>query len=999
MLKGILNKVIGDPNEKVLKSLQHLVDAITALEPEFETLSDGELASKTIEFRERLSEGETLDDLLVEAFAVVREASKRTVGLRHYDVQLIGGIVLHQGMIAEMKTGEGKTLVATLPLYLNALENKGAHLVTPNDYLSKVGVQWMGPIYHLLGLKVAVIQSSAADPDAGSFVFDPDYISDDERYQNLRPVSRREAYEAHITYGTNNEFGFDYLRDNMKWDISELVQRPLHYAIVDEIDNILIDEARTPLIISGPADAPSDYYGTFANMVRTLRPSTSEEEPDGDYVVEEKTRVVTLTERGIEKIERSLGIDNLYSPEHFDLTPYLDNALRANVLYKRDRSYIVDDNGEVVIVDEFTGRLMHGRRYSEGLHQAIEAKEGVRVQRESLTYATITFQNFFRMYDKLAGMTGTAETEAEEFHRIYDLEVVVIPTHEPVIREDSSDVIFATERGKFNAVLDELEKLHTAGRPVLVGTVAIETSEQLSRLLRQRNIPHQVLNAKQHEREAIVIAQAGRSGTVTIATNMAGRGVDILLGGNPEGIARQILRKSGVELTEASPDQWQNALAEAEKQCAEDREHVLQVGGLHILGTERHEARRIDNQLRGRAGRQGDPGSSRFYLSLEDDLMRRFGGDRVRNLMSRVGMDEDYPLEHTWLNRTVEQAQTRVEGYNFDVRKHVLEYDDVVNTQREIIYKQRRQILDADDLNAVALRMVRQQVESLVNSYTVGLGHEDEWDLPGLFAALRNFFPFPPDFGPQEWEDLQPNAIVDQLSDSAEKTLRAISTEYGRNVWRQMSQEGLTLGALAEHSSPFHRLIYSRISAHLDGTLSPEVERQRLDRLERDLRSVAENGFTEAVGLYRIRDIMLRAVDSLWIRHLTDLDILREGIGLRAYGQQNPLVAYKKEAHEMYQGLMDGIQETIVNNLFRVPVTAAPQSRPTRQLTTNLQEGDGSHRRPVKASAKDQLGRNDPCWCGSGKKYKHCHWKQDRAGRQTSGTRPPKRASRRRRRR
>ena len=999
MLRGIISKVIGDPNEKELKQLQPLVDAITALEPEIEALSNDDLAAKTDEFRTRLAAGETLDDLLVNAFAVVREASKRTVGLRHYDVQLIGGIVLHQGTIAEMKTGEGKTLVATLPLYLNALEGQGAHLVTPNDYLSKIGVQWMGPIYHLLGLTVSVIQSSAADPDGGSFIFDPDYVSDDERYQNLRPVTRREAYNAHVTYGTNHEFGFDYLRDNMKWDVSELVQRSLHFAIVDEIDNILIDEARTPLIISGPAEAASDYYGTFAAIAPRLRPSTSEEEPDGDYVLDEKTRVVTLTETGIENVERAVGIDNLYSPEHFGLTPYLDNALRAYVLYKRDRNYIVDDSGEVVIVDEFTGRLMHGRRYSEGLHQAIEAKEGVKVQRESLTYATITFQNFFRMYDKLAGMTGTAATEAEEFHRIYNLEVVIIPTHEPVIRDDSSDVIFATERAKFNAVLNEMEELHRSGQPVLVGTVAIETSEHLSRLMKQRKIPHQVLNAKQHEREAMAITQAGQPGTVTIATNMAGRGVDILLGGNPEGIARQMLRKSGVELTEASQEQWEQALSEAEIQCAQDRERVLQAGGLHILGTERHEARRIDNQLRGRAGRQGDPGSSRFYLSLEDDLMRRFGGDRVKTLMSRVGMDEDYPLEHSWLNRTVEQAQTRVEGYNFDVRKHVLEYDDVVNAQREIVYEQRRQILEADDLHEVALRMVREQVETVVNSYTKALGHDEDWDLQGLFTALRSFVPFPPDFGVQQWEGLTPEEIVEQVYERSDRALDAISAEYGRNVWRQMSQEGFTLGALAEHTSSFHRLIYDRIAIHLDAALTPEVERQRLDRLSRELRAAVEQGFAEAVGLYRIRDMMLRAVDSLWIRHLTDLDILREGIGLRAYGQQNPLVAYKKEAHEMYQGLMDGIQETIANGLFRVPVAATPQPRPERQLTTNLQEGDRSSRRPVKASAKDQLGRNDPCWCGSGKKYKHCHWKPDRGGQASGGKRPPKSVSRRKRRR
>jgi preprotein translocase subunit SecA len=1010
MLKGLLTKVMGDPNEKELSRLQPLVDAINGLEPEFERLSDAELRAKTDAFRSRLSEGETPDDLLMEAFATVREAAKRTIGLRHYDVQLIGGIVLHQGKIAEMKTGEGKTLVATLPLYLNALEGKGAHLVTPNDYLSKVGVQWMGPIYHLLGLTVAVIQSAAAHPDRGSFVFDPNYVSNDERYQHLRPVSRREAYQAHITYGTNNEFGFDYLRDNMKWDLSELVQRSLQYAIVDEVDNILIDEARTPLIISGPADEPSENYMRFAEIVRRLRPSKSPEgeEPDGDYVVDEKSRVVTLSEAGIEKVERALNIDNLYSPEHFDLTPYLDNALRARVLYKRDRNYIVDDKGEVIIVDEFTGRLMHGRRYSEGLHQAIEAKEGVPVQRESFTYATITFQNFFRMYEKLAGMTGTAATEAEEFHKIYKLDVVIIPTHEPVIRQDHPDVVFTTERAKWNSVLEEIKELQQIGQPVLVGTVAIETSEYLSRLLKKHNVPHQVLNAKQHEREATVIAQAGHSDSVTIATNMAGRGVDILLGGNPEGMARETLRQQGVELTEATPEQWERALAEAQSQCAQDREKVLSLGGLHILGTERHEARRIDNQLRGRAGRQGDPGSSRFYLSLEDDLMRRFGGERVKSLMSRVGLDEDLPIEHGLLSKTIEQAQTRVEGYNFDIRKHVLEYDDVVNKQREVIYDQRRQILEADDLRDVALRMAEERFQEMVAAYTTGLGYDDEWDIAGLHTTLRNFFPLPPDFEPGNWEKKSPDEIVTQLVEMANQALDNIAQQLGHGLWRQMIQEGTTLEGLSQSPSPFHRLLYNQIALKLDGNLTSDVAAQRLDRLAREPRLLAEQGVVEAVDLYRVRDLMLRTVDNLWVRHLTDLDVLREGIGLRAYGQQNPLVAFKKEAHEMYQGLLGGVQETIVNNLFHMPATAAPaveRPRPQRQLVTNVQDGGDGRRRPVKTTAKERLGRNDPCWCGSGKKYKHCHWRQDQTGRtaaqsatRKAGRARPKKARRRKRR-
>ncbi len=988
MLKGLLTKVMGDPNEKELDRLQPLVNAINDLEPETQAMSDAELCAQTDAFRSRLAQGESMDDLMIQAYAVVREAARRTIGLRHYDVQLIGGIVLHQGKIAEMKTGEGKTLAATLPLYLNALQNKGAHLVTPNDYLSKVGVQWMGPIYHLLGLTVAVIQSAAADPDQGSFVFDPQYVSDDERYQHLRPVSRSQAYQAHITYGTNNEFGFDYLRDNMRQDLSELAQRPLYYAIIDEVDNILIDEARTPLIISGPAEEPSDNYQRFAELVRRLRPSTSEEQPDGDYVIDEKSRIVTLTEMGIEKIERALGIDNLYSQEHFDLTPYLDNALRANVLYKRDRNYIVQDH-QVIIVDEFTGRLMHGRRYSEGLHQAIEAKEGVTVQRESLTYATITFQNFFRMYDKLAGMTGTAATEAEEFHKIYDLDVIVIPTHEPVIRQDHPDMVFTTERAKWRAVLDEIRALYEIGQPVLVGTVAIETSEHLAHLLKRQNIPHQVLNAKQHEREATIIAQAGQPSAVTIATNMAGRGVDILLGGNPEGIAREKLRQEGIELTEATPEQWQQAIAEAQTQCAQNRVKVLESGGLHILGTERHEARRIDNQLRGRAGRQGDPGSSRFYLSLEDDLLRRFGGERVKSLMTRVGMDEDMPIEHSLLSKTIEQSQTRVEGYNFDIRKHVLEYDDVVNKQREVIYAERRRILESDDLQSSALHMVDEHLQQIVTAYTTALRYEEDWDLEGLYSTLRSFFPFQPDFSVKAWQGLSPDEIIEQLSQKAAEQLIALHQHLGRQVLRQIIQEGLSLDDLSRHASPFYRSIYNHVMAKLDGALTPKDIEKRLDKLPPESRTLVEQGFITATGLYRIRDMMLRAVDRLWIRHLTDLDMLREGIGLRAYGQQNPLVAFKKEAHEMYQDLMASIQEAIVNHLFQVPASAVPRTRVQRQLTTNLQGKDDGPPTPIKATEKEKLGRNDPCWCGSGKKYKHCHWRQDQAERQTTGGRRP----------
>ncbi len=951
MLKNLFTKVVGDPNDRELARLQPLVDQVNALEPELERLSDGDLRAITDEFRARVAEATgdlkarlgaaraeaqaeedldarrrldlnvkklddelfkteqaLLDEFLPRAFAAVREAAKRTIAQRHFDVQLIGGIVLNQNKIAEMKTGEGKTLVATLPLYLNALAGHGAHLVTPNDYLSKLGAQWMGPIYHALGLTVGVIQHESA------FRFDPEYKTEDDRYDKLRPVPRREAYTADVTYGTNNEFGFDYLRDNMVWSLSQTVQRPLYYAIVDEVDNILVDEARTPLIISGPAEESSDNYRKFAELVRRLRSSTNgdmkDEEPDGDYVVEEKTRNVTLAESGVEKVERALGLDNLYSPENSALLPYFDNALRAHAVYKRDKDYIVKD-GEVIIVDEFTGRLMYGRRYSEGLHQAIEAKENVTVQRESLTYATITFQNYFRMYRKLAGMTGTAKTEEEEFQKIYNLEVVVIPTHRPMIRDDYADVIYKTEAAKFNAVVDEIDELHEMGRPVLVGTVAIETSERLSGTLRRRGIPHNVLNAKEHEKEAGVIAQAGRAGTVTVATNMAGRGVDILLGGNPEGLARETLRRQGKDLTQTTKEEWRAALEEAERKCAEEKKKVIELGGLHILGTERHEARRIDNQLRGRAGRQGDPGSSRFYISLEDDLMRRFGGDRIKGIMDWAKMEEDVPLEHGLLSKSIEQAQTRVEGYNFDVRKHVLEYDDVINKQREVIYAQRRKILTEKNLRPIIFDMIADEIGAMARQHTQAK-YADEWDLGGLMSAARGLIPLPATLTIQDWKGLGADEIEDRLLEHAEKA-------YDEKA-RQL------------------------------GEITAEAERITL----------------------------LRAVDLHWVRHLTDLDILREGIGLRAYGQQNPLIAYKKEAFETFDEMNESIRSQVARDIFRVQASppsarpaqaAAPAARATRAPLT----GGAKGQRPVRKAAVETVGRNAPCPCGSGKKYKHCH--------------------------
>jgi preprotein translocase subunit SecA len=922
MFRNLVKTVLGDPLERALAKYRDTVEEINALEPEMQQLDDAALRAKTDEFKQRLANGETLDDLLVEAFAVVREAAVRTIGLRPYDVQMIGGIVLHQGRIAEMKTGEGKTLVATLPMYLNALTGKGVHLVTPNDYLSKFGLQQMGPIYHSLGVSSAVIQSSAGDPNSGSYLFDPDYEADDDRYQHLRPITRREAYRADITYGTNNEFGFDYLRDNMVVDISQFAQRDeLYFAIVDEVDNILIDEARTPLIISGPADQPSDHYRTFAAIVKTLKPSSRDsidaEEPDGDYVVDEKDRICYLTEAGVEKIERKLGLDQLYHPDNGELIPYLDNCLRAQTLYHRDKEYIVQD-GQVVIVDEFTGRLMHGRRFSEGLHQGIEAKEGVQIRQENLTMATITFQNFFRMYGKLAGMTGTALTEAEEFEKIYDLEVVAIPTNLPIARDDFEDLVYANEKAKWKAVVDEIKARQQAGQPVLVGTVAIETSERLSTLLDRAGVPHEVLNAKQHEREASIIAQAGRPGAVTIATNMAGRGVDILLGGNPEGLARERLRKQGVDLTEVSDEEWAKALAEARIECKQAREHVLAQGGLYVLGTERHEARRIDNQLRGRAGRQGDPGETRFFLSLEDDLIRRFGGDRVRSFMSWANIPEDEPIEHGMISKSIAQAQVRVEGHNFDIRKRVLEYDDVVNRQREIIYGQRRELLeiDVESLRQRYLEMLENTIADIIDEFTADEG-QGAWDLEAMYHQLFTVFPVP--------QNITPDTMAEMSLEELEDTL-----------------------------------IQAAHQAYSDKAQS----------LGEELMQLAE------------RRMMLRALDIHWQRHLTELDMLREGIGLMAVAQRDPLVEYKREAFAMFSEMRERIGIQAIQDLFRAQVSLVQRTPARRQMRAYRPgvNGDAAQPegRPEPVRSEKKIGRNDPCWCGSGKKYKQCHYKQDR---------------------
>jgi preprotein translocase subunit SecA len=916
MFKNLMKKVVGDPYGRLLGGYRARVEAINAMEPALQKLSDDELRAKTAELKQRLADGAKLDDLLEEAFALVREASVRTIGLRHFDVQLIGGMVLQDGRIAEMKTGEGKTLVATLPLYLNALLGRGAHLVTPNDYLSKVGVQIMGPIYHFLGVSAAVIQNSAGDPNTSSFVYDPDFPSNDARFQNLRPVTRAEAYRADITYGTNNEFGFDYLRDNMVAETSQLSQRELFYAIVDEVDNILIDEARTPLIISGQADEPSNYYRVFADVVRRLKPSSrqsiDDKEPDGDYVVDEKDRVAFLTDQGVEKVEKVMHIERLYEPENGEMIPYLDNSLRAHALYHLDKEYVIQD-GQIIIVDEFTGRLMIGRRFSEGLHQAIEAKEGLQVRRENLTLATITFQNFFRMYKKLAGMTGTALTEAEEFEKIYNLEVVPVPTHRPMVRLDYEDLIYATEDAKFKAVAGEIKERQQRGQPVLIGTVAIETSERLSKALDRTGVKHQVLNAKQHEREAEIITQAGRSGTVTIATNMAGRGVDILLGGNPEGIARQSLRTKGIEITEATPEQWKEAFAAARQQTEADRQVVLEQGGLFVLGTERHEARRIDNQLRGRSGRQGDPGESRFYLSLEDDLMKRFGGDRVKGFMNWAKIPPDEPIEASLVSRAIAQAQTRVEGYNFDIRKRVLEYDDVVNKQREVIYRQRRELLKRDDLREDLMERLVAQIGRLVDEFAPAGTRQEDWDLDALHRALFTIFPVPERITPETMQGLSLDDLEALILEGAEEAYDKKAEELGEDLMK------------------------------------------RGERL-----------------------VMLNAIDYHWRRHLTDLDVLREGIGLVSIAQRDPLVEYKREAFGMWEDLQEQIAVTSVRNLFRMQATnAQPMRRPMNIQAIRPGAVANAKPEPVRKNAKADLGRNDPCWCGSGKKYKNCHMRED----------------------
>ncbi len=845
MLGKALTKVFGSKNDRIVKQLRHTVQKITELEPTVEGLSDAELAAKTVEFRNRVDQGEHLDQLLPEAFAVVREAGKRVLGERHYDVQLVGGMVLHGGNIAEMKTGEGKTLTSTAPVYLNALSGKGVHVVTVNDYLAKRDVEWMGRLYGFLGLTTGCI------------------------LHNMNDVERKEAYNADVTYGTNNEFGFDYLRDNMKFDLKDFCQRDFNYAIVDEVDSILIDEARTPLIISGPAEQETELY----NHVNSIMDRFQAEE---HYTKDEKARQVMLTDEGVMLGEELLGVENLYDPRNINHLHHVNQALKAHFLFKKDVDYIVKD-GKVVIVDEFTGRTMEGRRYSDGLHQALEAKEHVTIEKENQTLASITFQNYFRMYDKLAGMTGTADTEAAEFKKIYNLDVTVIPTHRPMIRKDYADVIYKNHTAKYRNIVKEIQELHEKGQPVLVGTISIDVSEKIAGMLKKEKIPHEVLNAKQHEREAEIIADAGQPGKVTIATNMAGRGTDIKLG-----------------------------------------EGVRELGGLHILGTSRHESRRIDNQLRGRSGRQGDPGSSRFFLSLEDDLLRIFGSDRLSSIMDRLGMEEDEPIEHSMVSKAIENAQRKVEGHNFDIRKHLLEYDDVMNKQREVIYKQRREVLEQEDVHPIVEDMITDLVEGVVERFAEEKTPSEEWDWQGFENAVEENF-------------------------------------FIKLDWPEEERKGLDAAALQE-----------KLRADVDTW----YERQRETNGEEQMRQLE-------------RMILLQVVDGSWKEHLLHMDHLKEGIGLRGYGQKNPLIEYKREGFDMFMSMIESVKQQTVGTLMRVKIIQNDElermeEERRRQRELELEQAKLAAAKPVEEAMQTQVrnepkvGRNSPCPCGSGKKYKKC---------------------------
>jgi len=917
----LLTKIFGSNNQRFLKTIQPIVDKINALEPAMKALSDEALRARTAEFRERVQqvvgdtqdkderkvrEREALDEILPEAFAVVREASVRTTGMRHFDVQMIGGIVLHQGKIAEMRTGEGKTLVATLPAYLNALTGRGGvHVVTVNDYLASRDAEWMGQIHRFLGLEVGCIQNDMDD------------------------FERQAAYAADITYGTNNEFGFDYLRDNMKFDLATCVQRGHYFAIVDEVDSILIDEARTPLIISGPSDEATDKYKNADAIIPNLKKGEDVDgKKTGDYVVDEKAHTAVLTEEGVDKAERLLGVGNLYDPSNMELLHCVEQALKAHTLYRLDHQYVVQD-GEVIIVDDFTGRLMKGRRWSDGLHQAVEAKEGVEIEKENQTLATITLQNYFRLYEKLSGMTGTAETEAAEFASTYKLDVIVIPTHMPMVRTDFSDVIYRTLPEKWDAVIDEIKECYTKGQPALVGTVSVENSELISRRLTKESVPHNVLNAKYHEREAEIVAQAGRKGSVTIATNMAGRGTDILVGGNPDFMAREFLKRDEVDPDEATEEQWQTAFLQAKRIVEDEHNEVVGLGGLHIVGTERHESRRIDNQLRGRAGRQGDPGSSRFFLSLEDDLMRIFAGDKVKALMQRLGMEKGVAIESKMVSKRIAAAQKSVEGRNFEARKHLLEYDDVMNRQRETIYGLRRQLMEEPDQREYLLGdppsagVAYDLLSDITKQYLNPDTSVDDWDVANYKIQIKTIY------------DLDVDSERIDISNMA-------SQEVVDAIWERL------------------KVKYT----HKEQQIGPE-----------------------AMRTYE-RIIMLNIIDAQWKDHLLTLDHLRQGIGLVSYGQKDPLVEYKKQSFDLFQEMLDRIDTTTIRSLFNLQVVAEqpPETlrqrrmarRPASLTFTGPNQGAapaGEEDGKVKTVVRDQpkVGRNEPCPCGSGKKYKKCH--------------------------
>jgi preprotein translocase subunit SecA len=1036
MIGSLIKNIFGTSHERELRRLQPLVARINDLEPQFKKKSDAELQAMTGQFYARLDKGAKLDELIPEAFATVREASRRILNMRHYDVQLLGGMVLHRGAIAEMKTGEGKTLVATCPLYLNALERRGAHLVTVNDYLAMRDAEWMGKIYKFLGMSVGVIVHGQTD------------------------VEKQEAYNSHITYGTNNEFGFDYLRDNMKESIERYVQRELRFAIVDEVDSILIDEARTPLIISGPAEQSADLYYKVNQVIPRLK-------KDVDYTVDEKHHSAALTDSGVEKIEKMLEIPNLYDSQYIEYNHHVQQALRAHTLYKRDVNYMVTEDGKVVIIDEFTGRLMPGRRWSDGLHQAVEAKENVAIEEETQTLATISFQNLFRLYHKLAGMTGTADTEAEEFHKIYKLDVVVIPPNLAMVRKDHADLVYKNERGKFRAVIEEITECHKNGQPVLVGTVSVEKSEVLSAMLRKKGIPHTVLNAKHHAREAAIVAQAGRLGQVTIATNMAGRGTDILLGGNPEFMARTEIY--GEEMAcrpgacDESTDEYKETLAKYRKQTEEEKKKVLAVGGLHILGTERHESRRIDNQLRGRAGRQGDPGSSRFYLSLEDDLLRIFGAERITGLMERLGMEEDVPIEHGMVNRAIENAQRKVESHNFDSRKNLLEYDDVMNQQRKAIYAMRRQVLEG---RYVPEQTEEQKKRGVPVEVPVRSG---DWTIDGMSERLR---PIMTALVEAFWDKPAVSGEIGGGSDGASNGAGAALPPQGRlrdaralthELYRRFGsvirfdrmeedQQAIiekaakdTAASLIQQRERVLDLADTLITSSVEDACDPnrppdDWDLQALTKglqeifgveitltdVALDPEAIAERiweqveTFTKAreeelgmAFLYFARHFFLEEIDQQWIDHLKAMDHLREGIGLRGYGQRDPKQEYKKEGYNMFRAMMSRILENVAQKLYRVKLERQPEVTPEAEVQQRLPEFRHRQRRIVlqhQASAtsgaesenteagagaaaadnkqgngqpaaakqpqrreESRVGRNEPCPCGSGKKYKKCH--------------------------